>query len=86
MLVGRLARSRPHEEGAGTRVAAQPGAAAQEVVAFGGAAPTGGGAKEGIKALTETENKSKVKPMVYSAVSRYHNDIGLFLLKGSYKF
>jgi hypothetical protein len=72
--------------GAGIREAAQLGAAALEVVAFGGAAPTGGGAKEGIKALTETENKSKVKSMVYSASSRYHTDTGLFLLKGSYKF
>jgi hypothetical protein len=58
--VGRLAHSRPHEEGAGTREAAQLGAAALEVVAFGGAAPTGGGAKKGIKALTE----SKIKELI----------------------
>jgi hypothetical protein len=35
------------------------GAAELEVVAFGGAAPSGGGAKEGTKALTESKNKSE---------------------------
>jgi hypothetical protein len=45
--------------GAGIREAAPIGATALEVVAFGGAAPSGGGAKEGIKALTESKNKSE---------------------------
>jgi hypothetical protein len=57
--VGRLARFRPHEAGAGIREVALIGASELEVVAFGGAAPSGGGAKEGIKALTESKNKSE---------------------------
>jgi hypothetical protein len=57
--VGRLARFRPHEVGAGIREAAPIGATKLEVMAFGGAAPSGGGAKEGINALSESKNKSE---------------------------
>jgi hypothetical protein len=57
--VGRLARFRPHEAGAEIREAVPIGATKQGVVAFGGAAPSGGGAKEGINALSESKNKSE---------------------------
>jgi hypothetical protein len=39
---------------------APKGAIELEVVAFGGIAPSGGGAKGGINALSESKNKSEI--------------------------